>query len=76
MYSQWLKPTLLEQEPLIDQRLAEVKGRLSSLISSNFGRLVQLLQERAAAVVQSVQNAQPKVGGLCSRESGQQAGGG
>jgi hypothetical protein len=62
VYQRWLQPLLLEYEPAIDQRLAESRTQLGDFVTSNLGRLLQLVREKGSVLLAQVQQAQLKVG--------------
>lgn len=58
VYTRYVKPFVLQHEPMVDSKISELKLLVSELVSSNFARCVQWLQAKfVAALVHSQQIA-------------------
>ncbi|GAB4821821.1 hypothetical protein N2152v2_008867 [Parachlorella kessleri] len=63
VYQRWLQPTLLEYEPVIDQKLNEGRAQMGDFVIGNMGKFLVLLREKGALLLAQVQQqAQLKAG--------------
>ena len=53
VYSRWVQPLVLQYEPLIDSKISAARAQAGDLLSSNAARLVALVQEKVAALLQT-----------------------
>ena len=57
VYNRYVQPYVVQYEPLVDSKIAEVRGLASEFLSSNFAKGVQWLQQRAVQALAAAHQA-------------------